>query len=86
MSVYVIRNSYLRLYTSDVSTVARTGHAEDAERTPIMACTEIPRYGCRGNRHGMTLGWVTSYFLLHISSFNQGVRVGLAGTGYAVKV
>jgi hypothetical protein len=69
MSVYVIRNSYLRLYTSDVPTVARTGNAEDAERLDNypMACTEIPRYGCRGTRHGMTLGWVTSYFRLYTS-------------------
>ena len=36
-------------------------------------CWEIPRYDCRGNRHGMTLGWgdfllPTSRFLRRMSS------------------
>ena len=39
------------------------------KRTIISLCTEIPRYGCCGNRHGMTLGVVT----LHTSDFIWGM-------------
>ncbi len=37
---------------------------------PLIAwqAKEIPRYGCRRNRHGMTLGvWSASSFRLHAS-------------------